>query len=42
MNSALVFVNCKMNKRLEEAQEFIQKLVGVFGKRDDVIIIDCI
>jgi triosephosphate isomerase len=42
VKKAVVFTNWKMNKRLEEAREFIQKLVNLYGTRDDIVIIMCI
>lgn len=42
MKRVIVFSNWKMNKKLDEARDFIKKLVTLLGKRQDIIVIMCI
>ena len=42
VDKAIVFSNWKMNKTLDEAVDFIGRLAGLLGKRDDLVVIMCI
>ena len=42
MKRVVVFANWKMNKKLDEAGDFIKKLVALLGGRQDIIVIMCI